>query len=340
MARIGIAATGAGLILGLALAGAAASQIPSAGLDPAAVQKALQYTKSMKGLALVILRDGKTILEDYHNDFAAADSHILTSATKGFSGVLLAALVEDKLAASFDEKISETIVEWKDDPSKAEITLRDLLSLSSGLDPGPLGRMQSYSQALAAPVLHPRGSVFQYGPAPYQIFGEVVKRKLKGESPLDYLTRRIFKPIGLVPTGWRIGQDGNPAMASGADMKAVEWAKFGEFIRNRGRWEGRPIVRADLVEEILRPGTANPAFGLGFWLKIPADLDAEESGRVLRREEAERGTETGLPFKIIMAGGAGKQRLYIIDELRLVVVRQGKASAFKDADFLGRLLAR
>ncbi|MBM3311844.1 MAG: serine hydrolase [Candidatus Aminicenantes bacterium] len=298
---------------------------------PAVLEKALAYAKSHNGLSLVILQDGRTILEDYHNGFEKGDSHILTSGTKSFSGVLLAALIDDGIVSSFDEKVSEAVAEWRSDPQKRDITLRDLLSLTSGLDAGPIGRVLPYAQALQSKVLHPRGTFFQYGPAPFQVFGEFVKRKLQGETALSFLTTRVFRPIGLQPTGWRFGQDRNPNLASGADLRAGEWAKFGELVRRRGRWGDRTVVSPDLIEELLKPSKTNPAYGLGFWLKTGSGAEAEEGGGRTAQEPE---------LQVIMAAGAGKQRLYIIDELGLVVARQGKASSFLDGEFLQILLGK
>jgi len=327
------------LPLGLASAARAGDPPAVKPLDPAAVRAALEYSKSCEGLSLVIMQSGGIVFEDYHNGYAKDDSHLLASATKSFAGVALAALVEDKLLSSFDEKVSKTITEWAGDPQKSSITIRELLNLTSGLDPGPIGRIAAYAQAIRTTVLHPPGTTFQYGPIPYQIFGEVMKRILKGETPVEYLNRRIFKPIGLETAGWRFGQDNNPAMATGATLKAGEWLKFGELIRCRGLWQGRAVLRADLVEELLKPSEANPSFGIGFWLEATSDIDAEESGRAIARNAAAAPGRPASPFKIVMSAGAGKQRLYIIDPLELVVVRQGKASAFNDAEFLTRLLS-
>ncbi|MGD0781493.1 MAG: serine hydrolase [Candidatus Aminicenantales bacterium] len=318
-----------------AVAGQAAS--PAKAPAPAAIQKALEYSKANNGLSLLILQGGRLVFEDYHNGFAKDDTHLLASATKSFSGVLLAALVEDKIASSFDEKVSQTITEWSADPLRSQITLRELLNLTSGIEPGPLGRIVPYAQALQAKAVDPPGTVFQYGPVPYQIFGEVVKRKLGKETAIEYLNRRIFRPIGLEMPGWRYGQDGNPAMATGAALRASEWAKFGEFIRNRGRYAGQAVLRADLIEELLKPSAANPVFGAGFWLEASADIDSEESGRAIRNG-AGRASAAKSAYRIIMSAGAGKQRLYVIEPLGLVVVRQGKPSSFSDAEFLSRLL--
>jgi CubicO group peptidase (beta-lactamase class C family) len=327
-----------GAAVGLLPVSAAHAQAPAKSPTPASIQKALEYSKGLNGLSLLILQNGRLILEDYHNGYAKDETHLLASATKSFAGILLAALVEDKIVASFDEKAAQTIGEWSGDPLKSQITLRQLLNLTSGIDPGPIGRMVPYAQALQAKAVYAPGTVFQYGPVPYQVFGEVVKRKLKPETPIEYLTRRVLKPIGLEMPGWRYGQDNNPAMATGATLRASEWAKFGEFIRNRGRFAGNSIIRADLIEDLLKPSTANPAFAAGFWLEATADIDAEESGRAIPGSAGRIPGAAKPSIRLIMSAGAGKQRLYIIEPLGLVVVRQGKPSTFSDAEFLARLL--
>ena len=137
--------------------------------------------------------------------------------------------------------------------------------------------------------------------------------------------------------GWRYGQDSNPAMATGASLKASEWAKFGEFLRNRGRWSGQSVVRGDLIEELFKPSTANPAFGIGFWLEATSDIESEETGRAIRSGSS-KAAAAKAAYRIIMSAGAGKQRLYLIEPLGLVVVRQGKPSPFSDSEFLSRLM--
>ena len=66
-------------------------------------------------------------------------------------------------------------------------------------------------------------------------------------------------------------------------------------------------------------------------------IEAEESGAVIKAA-APTAKAAPAPYRIIMSAGAGKQRLYIIEPLGLVVVRQGKASDFSDVEFLARLL--
>ncbi len=162
------------------------------------------------------------------------------------------------------------------------------------------------------------------------------------EDPLQYLERRIFNPIGLKYARWTRAADGNPQLPAGAFLTAREWAKFGLLVMNKGKWEGRQIIPAKLLAECFTGSQANPAYGLTFWLNRPGlGAQASEPGETAqnnRRRQSGAGIYPGGPRDLVMAAGAGKQRLYIIPSRDLVIVRQGEVGPFDDARFLARLL--
>jgi CubicO group peptidase (beta-lactamase class C family) len=162
------------------------------------------------------------------------------------------------------------------------------------------------------------GQRFQYGPIPYQVFGELMRRKLsaKNESVEAYLNRRILDPIGLKPSRWVKDEDGNIHLPNGAIMTAREWAKFGLLIQHQGNWQVRQIVPAKVLQECFVGTGANPHYGLTFWLKAAG----------------------GAPADLVMAQGRGTQRLYIIPSLELVVVQFAETDRFEEGNFLQRLL--
>jgi CubicO group peptidase (beta-lactamase class C family) len=295
---------------------------------------AAEYSAENRGVSVLVMKGDKIVFEDYENGHNADQAWFLASGTKSFSGVMLAAAIEDKLIKNFDEKVSETITEWKDDKQKSNITFRQLLSLTSGIDAGQIGRVPEYSEAINSPVEYQAGTKFEYGPVPYQIFGEVMKRKLapKKESVMDYLKRRILTPIGLNVAFWRMS-DGNPLLPQGANLTAREWVKFGLFLKNGGKWNGKQIVAKKLLDELVVGSKANPSYGITFWLN--------ENGLSPRGTPNEMRVEgsNGENIKdLFMAAGAGNQRLYIIPSKDLVIVRQGNFGKFDDKDFLGRLI--
>ncbi|MFM1890649.1 MAG: hypothetical protein RLZZ565_1406, partial [Planctomycetota bacterium] len=100
----------------------------------AAAERAAAYSRGFKGHALLVMLDGEIVFERYEEGWNASRRHPLASGTKSFVGVLAAAAVEDGLI-TWEQPVSSLIEEWRDDPRKSRITVRQLLDLSSGLDP-------------------------------------------------------------------------------------------------------------------------------------------------------------------------------------------------------------
>jgi len=229
---------------------------------------AASYGTQNDGISLVVMIDGKIVFEDYANGGSINHYHELASGTKSFSGVMAVAAEQDGILR-LDEKVCDTITEWKSDPLKSQITIRQLLTLTSGLQPDlASGAVPTYAEAIGVPVINDPGAVFSYGSVPYQVFGEVLRRKLlsTSETPLDYLKRRVFDPIGLEVSDWTLGSDGNPHLPSGARLTAREWAKFGQLVIQDGKWEGNNIIESILLQKCFQGTTANPAYGLTWWL--------------------------------------------------------------------------
>jgi CubicO group peptidase (beta-lactamase class C family) len=279
-------------------------------------EQATEYAKSVGGEAVLVLEGDRVVFESYFNGYKADRPHRLASGTKSFVGVMAACAVEDGLL-KWDEKVADTITEWKVDPKKSAITVRQLLTLTSGVHGGTVGRVPSYAEAVkAAKVTRAPGEAFQYGPVPFQVFGELMRRKLaeKKLSPFDYLRQRVLDPIGLKVGAWRKDADGNHHLPSGAALTAREWAKFGVFILQKGKYASKQLVAWKHLAEGLSATKTNPRYGITWW--------------VLEKDKA------------VMAAGAGKQRLYVLPEQGLVVVCFAESTRFEDRAFLDRLLGK
>lgn len=316
---------------------------------------AAKYSAEHDGISFLILYDGELIYDDYPNGGSESRYHELASGTKSFTGVLAMAAIEDGIIESLEENVSDTITEWKNDARKSKITVRSLLNLTSGINPGSETSQQvpSYASAIQNRASEVPGKKFAYGPAHFQCFGEFLQRKLVAsgseESVLEYLERRIFKPIGLEHGPWRTDTDGNAHLPSGVRLTASQWAKFGELVRLGGRWNETQIVSQDSIKECLTGSPANPAYGLTFWLNEPVADAQRRSIRQLRFATDDLTSYKNIPSDIVFAAGAGKQRLFISPDAKLVVVRQasgivdsleGKQSQYSDAVFLKNLFER
>jgi CubicO group peptidase (beta-lactamase class C family) len=262
---------------------------------------------------LVLRPNGEVLFEDYPNAGGADKAWELASGTKSFTGVIAAAAVADGLLR-LDEPAAETIAEWRQDRVKSRITIHQLLSLESGLRAGAIGRPPTYADAINTESEYEPGSHFEYGPAPFQIFGEIMRRKLKRDrDPVAYLERRVLSNIAVAPQFWRQGSDGMPFMPQGAGLTARDWAKFGRFV-----WDGgRGLVDAGALAQCFQPSNANPGYGMSWWLLRPGLIPPVRGAGV-----SVDAREAGALGETAMAAGAGDQRLYLLRDKNLIVVRQ------------------
>ncbi len=241
---------------------------------------AAEYSRARNGEGMLVLLDGEPVFEDFRGDESAAFPHLLASGSKSYCGIAAALAIEDGFL-SLDEAVADTITEWRDDPAKSKVTVRQLLSLSGGLAPlsatidngrnaAAAGIRDRAKASIDAPLHAQPGERFIYGPSQFYVFGELMKRKLasrpEGDADLvAYLERRLFAPLGISPRFLR-DPVGNPNLAGGARTRARDWATFGECIRNGGRHEGRVLVDPAILEEVMRPHGPNPRYGLTWWL--------------------------------------------------------------------------
>lgn len=316
---------------------------PDAAMAPSLCQSAAAYSEAHRGVTLLVLDHGRVVCEHYRGGDAQT-AHELWSGTKSFVGLMAAAAVQDGLL-TIDEPAADTLTEWRSDPAKSTITLRMLLSMASG-HPSAIGRPPGYADAVRIPLTSAPGTRFQYGPTPIQLFGEIMHRKLAARGqpgdPLAYLKKRILDPIGMRIGDWRAGPDGNPLLPQGAVLTAREWAKVGEFVRGGGKVGGKQIVDAATLADLFKPSRTNPTYGMSWWLPHAGGApDVVTASTDIGRRSTE------LPEDLVVAAGAGDQRLYVIPSQGLTVVRQatldlaaalrGEPSGWSDATFLTML---
>ena len=287
-----------------------------AGLDDARCQAALAYSAANRGAAVLVLKDGKPICEGYAGEGAPDKPMELYSGTKSFVGLMLAAAVQDRLVG-LDEPVSKTLPEWRADPRKSQASVRQLLSLTSGL-PSEVGNVPTYAASVAMPMNAAPGERFQYGPGPYQVFGEIMRRKLVAAGqpggPYLYLKRRILDPIGLAPGDWRRAPNGDALLPQGAVLTVREWVKAGEFVRAGGVWKGKALVDRAAFRALFAGSKVNPGYGVTWWLPNPS-AQPDGAANDLGRHAGE------IPRDLVMAAGAANQRLYVIPSKGLTIAR-------------------
>lgn len=316
---------------------------PSAEPDgpPDRLEQAAAYSSAHAGDALVVWRDGEVVLERAQNGYDIDEPHFLASGTKSFAGMAALAAAADGLL-SLDEPVAKTIPQWQDDPEKSKITVRQLLHLTSGLDPGEAGRAPTFDEAVEVSMLDTPGTTFRYGPAAFQVFGALLQRALDGEDPLRYYERRLFDPIGVEVGGWNYVDGEDPQLAGGARLTARDWLRVGRLLLNDGARNGEQVLPTGLLDSLTAPTPASPGYGLTVWLNAAVETDHpffEHAPRSLQPDGPQGMIYNDGPRDLFMAAGLFNQRLYVIPSREMVVVRFGRADAtWNDAEFLARLL--
>lgn len=304
-------------------------------ITPEALEAALAYSARTGGHAVHVVVDGVgTIALEYQNGWNEHERHPLASGTKSFWGPLVAAAIDDGIISSFDELASDTLVEWKDDPRRSKITIRQLLAFTSGLKPDLGVTMEQVEEAdmfaltLGAEAQHEPGTKWAYSDAGHTAVGLVLDRKLaeRGERLDAYFQRRLLDPLDveIETVSWRRDGAGHLLMPSGARMSPVQWAAYGLLIGHGGELhDGTRIISEASLAECFEPSTAPPAgqfYGLGWWLASYTSYAYD------------------IPSDMVIAGGSGGQYLFVIPSLGLTVARFGEGDDFVDGEFLCRLL--
>ena len=156
--------------------------------------------------------------------------------------------------------------------------VRDLLTMSTGHAAEPnLGKDNVWTKKfLAEPVAHKPGSTFLYNtPATYA--QSAIVSKVTGQTVLDYLTPRLFEPLGIEKPKWDTSPQGISIGGYGLYLRTEDIAKFGQLYLQKGMWDGRQLVPSEWiaaatsrqVENNKAPSGGNPdwreGYGFQFW---------------------------------------------------------------------------
>ena len=305
------------------------------------------YSAEKSGDALLVWIDGELVLEDYPKGYDPDDPHILTEASTLLTTLAALAAVDDG-ALALDERAATMITEWQGDALKADITIRHLLQMTSGLDAGSRSGDVTIEDALAAPMAHAPGAGFRYGPAPVQVLGAILRRT-SGDGYLARILRTLEIPGGRwlavsasTEANAARGAALTPRWFDGAHLTPREWGRLGQLLLQNGRWKGEALI--ENLTPLTQPSVAQTAYGMGMWRNAPMDsvgtavFESLPESLMLPRA-GERFIYDGAPSSLYMAAGRYNQRLYVIPSRQMVVVRMGRANlTWSDAAFLARLL--
>lgn len=309
---------------------ASAAQRPARAQSMPRFYEAARYSSERNGVSFLVARNGVVLGEDYPGGSPDARWHV-GAGTRMFVALLAASLVQARLL-NLDEPISGTLSEWSQDPTRLAISIRSLLNGTSGLIFGRRDE-RTLAGAMAISPSATLGQQFSADEAVPLLMVEIARRKLVAANadtdPARWLTMRTLAPIGCVPIGWTRAPDGAARFDDGAALSARGWAQAGELIRREGVWRAAQLADGATLQEAMRGTFAEPRAGIGLWLAHEERRDPPIESDLWRARHP-------APPDLVMAAGAGGQRLYIAPSAGLVIARQSRAmdGPWSDAQFL------
>ncbi|HEY0690568.1 MAG TPA: serine hydrolase [Kribbella sp.] len=229
---------------------------------------------------LMLVRHGHVVLEAEWAPYRLADPHLLFSISKSFTSMAVGLAVEtglvsvdDKVVSFFDEELPEKISD-----NLAAMRIRDLLTMTTGHHSGDtLLRMYEAETMtrgfLSLDVEHEPGSHFAYNTGGTYMLS-VILQKLAGEKMLDYLRPRLLEPLGATEATWPESAEGVTLAGWGLSLNTESMARFGQFLLQKGAWEGRQLVPADWIAAATAKQVSNAnqdtldgqqGYGYQFW---------------------------------------------------------------------------
>jgi CubicO group peptidase (beta-lactamase class C family) len=239
----------------------------TAGINAAALDRLVKRAEETHSDSLVVLRDGK-LVGDWRFGKPREPIEIM-SVTKSVANLAIGRLVTTGRLFSTDVPVSTWFPEWKQG-KKASVTISNLLNQTSGLKADPSAQ-EVYNSAdilrlaLDAPLAHDPGTDFFYNNKAVNLLGGIVQ-KVSGKRLDEYMRDEVFAPLGIDRFAWMRDPAGNPHVMAGLKLDALDLAKIGQLMLNRGVWNGKQIVSAKWVDTSVHPAQPfQPNYGLLWW---------------------------------------------------------------------------
>ncbi len=219
--------------------------------------------------SFLYLRHGKVVAEGWWNPYSPTLKQSLYSTSKSFTAAAVGFALEEKKLKLTDKVISffPGLVPNPMPPHLADLTVKDVLIMSDGMDPDPTHNIVVDTNWVRAffntPIVNDPGSKFLYNSAGTYMLSAIVT-KVTGQKVLDYLRPRLFEPLGIYGADWEVSPQGVNTGGWGLRLKTEDMAKFGQLYLQGGRWKGKQLLPHEWVKQatsmqIMQPPGSSPA---------------------------------------------------------------------------------
>lgn len=283
-------------------------------------QASLQKIKSYKTVAFLVLENSSIKYERYWDNYSDSSKSNSFSMAKSVISLLIGAAIDEGKIKSVDQKVAEFLPQFKAGLD-AELTIRHLLNMSSGLNwdesyagPTSITTKAYYGKSLEKivqqmKVVDKPGKRNNYQSGNTQVLAFLLE-KATGKTIADYASEKLWKPLGARHEAfWSLDKEGGHEKAYCCfNSNARDFARLGQLVLLKGRWQGRQVISEKYITEATTPAKeikaeasnkANNYYGFQFWI-------LEYKG-----------------FKIPYMRGILGQYIFVIPQKNAVVVRLG-----------------
>ncbi|MGI4871910.1 MAG: serine hydrolase [Janthinobacterium lividum] len=275
----------------------------------------LAYAGRKHSKSLLILKDGRLVVEKYYGTYTADSLWYWASAGKSLTATLVGLAQQDG-QLSISDSTSKYLGRWTaaTRPQQKQILLRHQLTMTTGLDDTPpLPCDNESSTPTCLRYLTTPATRWAYHTGAYRVLQDVLVQASGANSITAYTYQRLGSRIGMV------GAWSNYVFYS----RARDMARFGLFIQAKGSWSGTGILTdAAYFTAMTTPSqTLNRSYGYLWWLNgqpsyLLPTLQITFPGPLI----------PAAPADLVAALGKNDQKIYVVPSLGLVVVRQGQAA--------------
>lgn len=207
--------------------------------------------------SIIVLKNGKVIFEEYFAGFAPDSLHEVYSVSKtvlaiatGFAVEEGRISVDDKVTDFFPDKLPEHVSD-----TLSSMTIRHLLTMTCGMEETPkllsaFSGNASFSwleEFFASRQVNMPGTEFYYNAFSPYVLAAIIQKEV-GMSMMDYIRPRLLEPLQISDMQWGSSHEGICLGGWGMRLCAEDMAKLGQFLLQRGKWNGRQLLSAEWVD--------------------------------------------------------------------------------------------
>lgn len=206
--------------------------------------------------SIMVVKDGKVVEEKWMSEGAPDKPHVMWSVSKSFTATAVGLAIsegklrlDDKMTSFFPDDLPEHVSD-----TLAAVTIKDLLTMSCGHGTDPTGEISKDTTTrweklfMQYPFEHMPGEYFCYNSLGTYMLSSIVT-KVTGEKVVDYLTPRLFEPLGIDKPEWEENFEGVNCGGWGLHIKTEDMAKFGLCLLQGGKYRGKQVIPAEWVAE-------------------------------------------------------------------------------------------